>query len=48
MGYWFRLKAKCKRTLPLYLTEYNVMKTLGGVEVWLYMFFTSSLDGGEW
>lgn len=29
MGYWFRLKEKCKRTLPLYVTEYNVMKTLG-------------------
>jgi hypothetical protein len=29
MGYWFRLKAECKGTLPLYLTEYNVMETLG-------------------
>lgn len=29
MDYWFGLKAKCKRRLPLCLTEYNFMKMLG-------------------
>ena len=29
MGYRFRLKANCKTMLPLYVSEYNVMKMLG-------------------
>jgi len=42
MGYWFRLKEKCKRTLPLYLTVYNVMKMSGE-----WRFGSTRIQGGS-
>jgi len=34
--------------LALRLAKYHIKKTYWGVEVWLYAFLTSILDGGEW
>jgi hypothetical protein len=33
---------------PCALTEHHAMKTYWGVELWLHVFLTSALDGGEW
>jgi hypothetical protein len=37
-----------KVKLSLYLTEYYAMKMHGGVDVYIHVFLSSTLVGGEW
>jgi hypothetical protein len=43
-----KVKVKVKVKLSLYLIKHHAMKTYWGVEVYLHVFSTSALDGGEW
>jgi hypothetical protein len=42
--HWNRMEKQPKN---VNLTKHHVVKTYGGVEVWLHV-LTSALDGGEW
>jgi hypothetical protein len=46
--YFGNTPVKCKVVPVLNLIKYYAMKAYGGVDVWIHIFLTSALVGGEW